>query len=58
MSPDRLQVKIVALLFMWPPVLFSVNFIVPYLAVQIGMILLSLAITVHILWIKTKKGRN
>jgi hypothetical protein len=34
MSPDRLQVKIVALLFMWPPVLFSVNFIVPYLAVS------------------------
>jgi len=53
-----LQVKIVALLFMWPPVLFSVIFIVPYLAVQIGMILLSLAISIHILWIKTKKKQE
>jgi uncharacterized membrane protein YbaN (DUF454 family) len=53
-----LRVKIVALLFMWTSLLLSTFYLVPLMWVKILMLFIGIAVTVHIMNIKTKDERR
>ena len=53
-----LRVKIMALVFTWTSTLVSVFVFIPFLWLEILVVVVNLAITVHLLLVKTKSGNK
>ena len=51
-----LHIKILSVIFLWVSTLVSVFIFIPYLWLEIVVITLNLAITIHIFWSRTKKA--
>ena len=51
-----LNIKIITLSFLWATIIFSAFFVVSALLIQIFLIIIAVAVTVHILSIKTIKN--
>jgi uncharacterized membrane protein YbaN (DUF454 family) len=50
-----LRVKVLTLLFMWPSTIVMVLFVIPHLWLKLTVLVIPLALSVHILLLKTKK---
>lgn len=46
-------IKVVTLILLWGTISSTVLFFVNHAAVKIGLLLIALAVTIHILWLKT-----
>ncbi len=50
-----MHVKVMALVFTWASTMVSAFFFVPWLWLKILLVMISVAITIHLSWIKTRK---